>query len=347
MGGFLLYKDGQPFQVVSPEVFTDLLDACCIEFPSVSAVEIRDKSMGHPQFAALAFLQTLWFVVQCIARRIQGFAITQLEMVTLSLVAMNGLLLIFWWNKPLDPLAFIRIDLIRTPPPSSPEPRDGDARAAIKLDFSREQSLGRRVKTIFKTEALFLAQNRRNPFLRALDFWLWAPLKLVERMLTDYGALFLRLDKHVIPEGSTEVNIFYAPDTTQNLGGFLFIFENVLGCLFAASHVSMWHSHFPTYRDMMVWRTASVFTVVLPIVFIAGLILFVAFYIVLQLLTIHLAGQALQALRIIGTTVVFLGFMAILFARMALIIEAFVCLMSLDGTTIQNVSWTEYIPHFS
>jgi hypothetical protein len=103
MGGFLLYKDGQPFQVLSPELFTELLDASCIEFPFVSTEELREKSMAHPLFAAITLLQTVWFIVQCISRRIQGFTITQLEMVTLSLIVMNGLLLIFWWHKPLDP----------------------------------------------------------------------------------------------------------------------------------------------------------------------------------------------------------------------------------------------------
>jgi hypothetical protein len=68
----------------------------------------------------------------------------------------------------------------------------------------------------------------------------------------------------IIPEGTTDVNIFYAPDTIDNLGGILFTLENILGSLFAAAHISMWYNHFPTYRDMMVWRIASLATVALP-----------------------------------------------------------------------------------
>jgi len=343
----MLYKDGRPFQVLSPEIFTELLDASCIEFPSASTEELRERSMAHPLFASITLLQTAWFIIQCVFRRIQGFAITQLEMVTLSLIVMNGLLLLFWWHKPLDPHSLVRIDLIRPPPPPNPNPPDVDPQGAIKFDFSRERSLGRRVKTIFKTEELTLAKNRRNPFLRTLDGCFFAPFNLLERMLDDYSDLFLRLDKHMIPEGTTNVNIFYAPDTIENQGGILFALENILGAFFAAAHFSMWLSHFPTYRDMMVWRIAALTTVALPMAFIVGLILLAAFYIYSQVLTIHLSDFLLQGLEIIATTMVLIGFLAMLAARMALIVEAFVCLRSVGGSTLQSVSWTKHIPHFS
>src|SRR5258708_4982132 len=273
MGGFMLYKDGRPFQVVSPELFTELLDASCIEFPFAPVEELREKSMAHPLFASITLLQAVWFIVQCILRRVQGLTITQLEMVTLSLIVMNGLLLFFWWHKPLGPHSFVRIDLIRPLPPPIPDPPHIDAQGAIKFDFSRERSLGRRVKTIFKTEELTLAKNHRNPFLRTLDRCFVARLKLLESMLDDHSDLFLRLDTHIIPEGTTDVNIFYAPDTIESQGGILFALENILGAFFASAHISMWSSHFPTYRDTMVWRIAAITTVALPMAFIIGLII--------------------------------------------------------------------------
>jgi hypothetical protein len=54
-----------------------------------------------------------------------------------------------------------------------------------------------------------------------------------------------------------------------------------------------------------------------------------------------------NSMEIIATAGVLLGFLAMLVARMALIVEAFVCLRSVGGTTLQSVSWTKYIPHFS
>ena len=347
MGGFMLYKDGRPFQVLSPELFTELLDVSCIEFPFVPAEELRERSMAHPLFASITLLQTVWFIVQCILRRVQGLTTTQIEMVTLSLIVMNGLLLLFWWHKPLGPHSFVRIDLIRPLPPPIPDLPYVDAQGAIKFDFSRERSLGRRVKTIFKTEELTLVNNQRNPFLRALDGCFFAPFSLLESMLDDYSDLFLRLDKHIIPEGTTDVNIFYAPDTIDSQGGILFALENILGALFAAVHTSMWVSHFPTYRDMMMWRISVIITVALPVAFIIGLIVLASVCIYSQLLTFRFSEFLLQVLEIIATTMVFVGFMAMLVARMALIVEAFVCLRSDGGTTLETVLWTKYIPHFS
>lgn len=268
-------------------------------------------------------------------------------MVTLSLIAMSGLLLFLWWHKPLEPHGFVRIDIIRIPPPSTPDPPVGDVRAAVKMDFFREQSLGRRVKTIFKTETFFFDQDRRRPFFRALHSWLWSPLNLLEIMLNDYGALFLRLDKSIITEGSTEASTFYAPDTIDNLYGFFFTLENVLGSLFAATHISMLYNHFPTYLDMMVWRIASLVTVILPIVFIVGLIVMFAFYILSLLFTVRFGERMLHAMQMITTICVFLGFIGLLMARLALIVEAFVCMKSVGGTALQTVSWTNYIPHFA
>jgi hypothetical protein len=346
MGGFLLYKEGRPFQVLSPEMLNHLLEAACIEFPSISTQELREKSKAHPLFAAITLLQTVWFIVQIITRQIQGLAITQLEMVTLSLIVMNALLLLLWWHKPLDSSAFVRIDLIRTLP-SYPNFRDDDAQATTKLDFSREQSLGRQVKTVFKTEALFLPKSRRNFFFRAFKFWFCSPLNFLEIMLNDYGQLFLRLDKNSLPEGSAEMSLFYAPDTISNLGGFLFTLENILGSLFAAAHISMWHAHFPTHRDLMVWRIASLFTVVLPMTYLVGLVVLVAFYIISLLSPNRLAGLLLQVVQIVATVGVLLGFVGLLAARMAFIVEAFVCLRSVGESSLRTVSWTQYIPHFS
>ena len=43
-----------------------------------------------------------WFVIQCIARAINHLPVTHLEIVMLAYVAMNFVIYIFWWNKPLN-----------------------------------------------------------------------------------------------------------------------------------------------------------------------------------------------------------------------------------------------------
>ena len=47
-----------------------------------SEAEIQDKSKGDRLSITLALTQTTWFILQCISRAIEGFAMTELEVAT-------------------------------------------------------------------------------------------------------------------------------------------------------------------------------------------------------------------------------------------------------------------------
>ena len=64
--------------------------------------EINDKGKSDWLAKSLVLLQTSWFVMQCIARAIEYLPVTHLEIVTLAYAAMNFVIYIFWWNKPLN-----------------------------------------------------------------------------------------------------------------------------------------------------------------------------------------------------------------------------------------------------
>ena len=64
--------------------------------------EIEDKGKSDWLAKSLVLLQTSWFVMQCIAHAIEHLPITHLEIVTLAYAAMNFVIYIFWWNKPLN-----------------------------------------------------------------------------------------------------------------------------------------------------------------------------------------------------------------------------------------------------
>ena len=58
---------------------------------------------------AVAILQSIWFfIVQCIARGVEGLALTELDLVTLALASLNGLMYYFWWDKPFGVMEPIR-----------------------------------------------------------------------------------------------------------------------------------------------------------------------------------------------------------------------------------------------
>jgi len=110
MGGFSLVRAGDTTSMVLDyKSFFELLkvnpaqsnEPVEIVFPTITAAEIQDKARGDFLSKAIAILQSIWFIVQCIARGKQGLALTELELVTLALASLNGVMYYFWWDKPL------------------------------------------------------------------------------------------------------------------------------------------------------------------------------------------------------------------------------------------------------
>ena len=104
MGGFT-YFDGEVECVLDFDQFCKLLGSESgvpqVSFPTITAAEIQDKSRGDFLSKAIVILQSLWFIIHCIARGKQGLALTELELVTLALASLNGVMYYFWWYKPL------------------------------------------------------------------------------------------------------------------------------------------------------------------------------------------------------------------------------------------------------
>ena len=120
MGGFHLFKRGseemsniKPISheddtPLHPLVASDLygdsttLDIDFSSFTVPTEAEIKDKGKSDWLSKSLVLLQTSWFVMQCIARAIERLPITHFEIVTLAYGAMNFVIYVFWWNKPLN-----------------------------------------------------------------------------------------------------------------------------------------------------------------------------------------------------------------------------------------------------
>ena len=60
-------------------------------------------------------MQTLWFVIQCIARRLEHLPMTQLEITTLAYASMTVAIYAFWWHKPLNITCPIRVPISESP----------------------------------------------------------------------------------------------------------------------------------------------------------------------------------------------------------------------------------------
>ena len=114
MGGFHLFKRGSEEtsnndQCKSEEddeplhpLMASNLSHYSESFMMPTEVEIKDRGKSDWLAKSLVLLQTLWFIMQCIARGIKHLPITHLEIVTLAYAAMNFVIYVLWWNKPLN-----------------------------------------------------------------------------------------------------------------------------------------------------------------------------------------------------------------------------------------------------
>jgi len=80
---------------------------------SIKEEEIEDKSKGDLTAKAIACLQIIWFIIQCLARLPGRLDWTQLELITLALASVNAFMYYFWIDKPLDVKVPVKVNLKR------------------------------------------------------------------------------------------------------------------------------------------------------------------------------------------------------------------------------------------
>jgi len=79
----------------------------------ITEEEITHRSKGDELSKLIFILQSSWFILQCLARYVQGLGLTQLELTTLALASLNAITFILWWHKPLRAQAIVRVSMGR------------------------------------------------------------------------------------------------------------------------------------------------------------------------------------------------------------------------------------------
>ncbi|KAI0059844.1 hypothetical protein BV25DRAFT_1029770 [Artomyces pyxidatus] len=115
MGGFHYYNVGKPQHPLSHRDVVTLGKNGELVPPTDE--EIRNWSQSDVLSKTLAILQTLWFVVQAIARRIEGLPITQLEIMTLAYTIITVAMYVVWWDKPQNVGGAVRVAVKKLPEP--------------------------------------------------------------------------------------------------------------------------------------------------------------------------------------------------------------------------------------
>jgi len=74
MGGFVLVDGDDEVEVLSPNGFDDLFATRRVGLPWITEKDIQDRSKGDALSKGLVVTQTLWFIAQCVSRRVQNLA---------------------------------------------------------------------------------------------------------------------------------------------------------------------------------------------------------------------------------------------------------------------------------
>jgi len=315
-----------------------------IDFPRISQKEIHDKSKGDMLSKGVVIIQTGWFLLQCIARRVEHLPITEIEIVTLAFATLNFATYALWWHKPLNvqyPFRVLRKQHqdegeVRGPSPS-PSEEGGDDKN------------GRAMFNLGVADAMAFLHGLANTIERAVDYVRingWSTISNGVAAAFEYGiqaplVLFMRMViQPRMRSGHKRVPMFYSGNIDQSLpDSVITLSAAVIAMIFGAIHCAAWSSQFPSHTEQLCWRIASLFTTFLPLFSWWG-IPFVLFSrrLVLRKVELRLTARA-AAFISIGCSVLYVLF------RTALLVVAFMSLRSLPPGAHETIHWTTLIPH--
>ncbi|KDR70350.1 hypothetical protein GALMADRAFT_1350210 [Galerina marginata CBS 339.88] len=378
MGGFMLYDNNKAIGVLDPDKLDRLIEDGKIVMPQTTEQEIQDRSKSDGLSKALVVIQTTWFIGQCIARKAQSLIITELELATLAFAAVNGVMYMFWWFKPLDVQTTVRVDLLL---PNSqkpdvqvePEVVQGDDISPIPREFrsgdleliltpGRISEIGRDDVPAGPTEIKNEHENlvpsldvssRPNQSIKNSKFQGLCPSVwwLVSGILFRWPATGVDavINSDRIDKGAMGVPMFYTSYTDslptdkqyeETYAGFIVFYSlPFVGILFGAIHCAGWGFSFPSLIEANTWQTSSAIITSVPAKF--GDYFFVPKSLENNILVQKIPGLLISLFfYVIGGALPFY-----ILARLALLVVALTTLRDLPPEALETVKWTLFLPH--
>ena len=361
MGGFTLHEGGKPVRVLEAEDLEELSEAGKIEWPTITKEEIADRSKGDYLSKTIVLFQTTWFIGQCIARGAYHLTVTELEVVTVALASLTGVIYYLWWNKPLDVRCSIPVHLlpdrlgkiegdiekegtgpqvIPSPNISAEEIREPDEdvvvnpnplpTTSIHVDTSTHDLAPTRMQRFraFRREAC-----EEYGTLFGLGYvFIGFPLM---RFINAFGDM---ANCTKLGDKGLRVPTFYSSNDDDD-GGITFLFAVCIATAFGAIHCIAWSFHFTTLQERWAWRISAILVSALPISLISGALLSPTF-----------ADDENKPIwmklykEFMILILILMSFLYII-ARIILLVLPFVALRALPPGAYVQLNWVSFLPH--
>ena len=221
MGGFHLQSpDWKSFPIDAKQLHY-LVVRGHVQYPNIRDSHIQDKNKLDGMLRLITLIQTLWFIVNLIARASQGLAITVLELSTSAFVMFGVTITLCWMRKPAD---VQQPDYIWT-----------DRTIAEILLEAGEQASG----VYYNTPLDFVSRRE----------WSWS-------ILWSHGLNCLRTWHIASPPRERPIRRI-ENTVVPPIGGLAYMLFFVLTTAYLAVFVAGWNFSFATRRESVLWRAAT------------------------------------------------------------------------------------------
>jgi hypothetical protein len=321
MGGFMQHHDNGPPTVLEAKDVPSVVKRRTLE------VEIQDKSKGDGLSKTLALVQTMWFLLQCISRGIEGIPVTELEVATCAFALLNFATYLLWWNKPLN---------VSRPVLIYQDDKELEDRITNEGQECRETGTEEEVRVAVKERGYGQSLKRvREAFIRGLVDIPKDIYRAFTGSLRKFGGLQLPLG--LIWPISTGTS-FASNDRVGTFGPKLrgdvkdWLTSAAVGIVFGGIHCAAWRFQFPSPIERLLWRVSAISVTGGP--FLMGL---------LALIRVYSSGwrETLSSISLILVLILYI------FARLTLLVLSFMTLRSLPSGAFRTANWTRFIPHFA
>lgn len=321
----------------------DLYSNGYIELDSLRSIkeeDIMDRSKGDFLSKVFALFQTSWFILGCIARHHQGLPLAELEIITLASAALNCGLYLLWWYKPQDLERRTYLTILEEPGPK-PRPNDTEDDAEEIPLYTRAsrwcrlcaQIPGNLLEHVIKLCTLPKSCLSRLCLRSVAEYIKGAKDitdKITDFLLSPTGMGHSDTDEDDITL-SCDTQFFAVSPSTEN--GTLIIVGLTLAfaATFGAIHLTAWDFAFPSRKQLIIWRMASVVLTTAPVIPFSCYLLS--------------RWKENHPLTTVGFATTSMAIHLYITARLGILVLAFVTLRDPDPQVFVEISWTCYIRH--